>query len=697
MSSQAYPNESDFIQKIHPFSVTLVRDKIRNLIKRSFDITAALIGLVLLSPVFVYIAILLKSDSPGPVFYWGKRMGRYGKPFRILKFRTMYETPESYQGPPVTGDKDSRITPLGHWLRDTKINELPQLWNVLIGEMSLVGPRPEDVDIAKTWPDDAFVEILSVSPGITSPTSVLYHDEEKILSQDNLMGDYLRRILPDKIRLDRLYVRHHSFFSDLDAIFWTIAIIVPQLSRTKIPEGYIFAGPISRFIYRYVSWFLIDFLVSLVVAYVAGLMWGIDSGIYEQTQYLIAVPFTLALLFSGSNAIIGLDRVLWSDATVDDAIRLISSSVFMTAMIVVVNYFQSIYRVFSLPHMPSTMLLFIGGISGIGFLLTRYRLRVLSTFARRWVSWRQDTADVGERVLVVGMGEASKVAHYLIKQRTFRTAFTVVGSVDDTNPSQHGMRVSGSWVLGGIKDIPALVKRFDIGVILSTIPLHQPENEHILELSQLSRTRLLFLDDLLFMADRQMTRPQGELDNQLWMGGRLEYRAMHDVITGLPNRYLFRDRVQQAMSYAKRYGARPALIFVEFKHIVKINETLGNKVSDEIVKALAKRLEACKRESDTLARFGFDKYAFLLENVPTEREAEVIIQRINAVLSTPLHVTGHEFKMEARIGHCLCQGTCGVAASCEKFEIVRCYGCAMSKAMEDGKGSVHLYENVLAK
>ena len=93
----------------------------------------SLIGLIFLSPVFLYVAIMIKRDSPGPVFYWGPRMGMNGKAFKILKFRTMYEDQRSYNGPSVTAQGDDRITPLGHWLRDTKINELPQLWNVLIG------------------------------------------------------------------------------------------------------------------------------------------------------------------------------------------------------------------------------------------------------------------------------------------------------------------------------------------------------------------------------------------------------------------------------------------------------------------------------------------------------------------------------------------------------------------------------------
>ena len=697
MSSQAYSNRSEFFHRLQSFSLKLVGETGKKIVKRVFDFTMALIGLIALTPVFGYISILIKRDSPGPVFFWGTRMGKNGKPFRILKFRTMYETPESYQGPSVTADKDNRITPLGHWLRDTKINELPQLWNVLIGEMSLVGPRPEDVEIAKTWPKDASDEILSVSPGITSPTSVLYHDEEKMLSGDNLMADYLRRILPDKIRLDRLYIRNHSFFSDLDTIFWTIAIIIPRLSETKIPEGYLFAGPISRLIHRYVSWFLLDFLVALVVAYMASLMWGIGGSAHFGPEYQRAIALTLALLFSGFNSLIGLDRVLWSEATIDDAIRLTVSSIFVTTMIWVANYLQSIYHLLVLPLLPTRMIISIGVAAGFGFLLTRYRLRLLSTVARRWVDWRHGTSNVGERVLIVGSGEGSQIANYLLRQRTFRTAFSVVGIVDNDNPSQHGMRVSGNWILGGIKDIPALIKRFDIGMILSTIPLHEPENELLLEICQIPRTRLIFLDDLLSMTDRQMTRPHGQVDSQLWASGHLEYKAMHDVVTGLPNRYLLQDRIQYSRSYAKRYGIQPTLVFIESNEIIKINEIFGQKISNKLLKNLADRLDGCKRESDTLARFGFDKFAFLLENVPSEREVEIITQRIRDTLAKPIQVDGHEFLLDARIGCCVCQGTCGVADKPGSIEVARCYGCVMSKLVINKGETVNSYEDILER
>jgi diguanylate cyclase (GGDEF)-like protein len=680
MSSQPYPNQSEYLRNWTSFDFKWFYARGRKLAKRVFDFVMALIGLIILAPIFVYVAILIKRDSSGPVFFWGSRMGKGGKPFKMLKFRTMYERIESYQGPPVTANGDSRITPLGQWLRDTKINELPQLWNVLIGEMSLVGPRPEDVEIARNWPKDAFDEILSVSPGVTSPASILYHDEEKLLSNTNVMGDYLKGILPNKLRLDRLYVRHCSFFSDLDAIFWTIAIIIPRVSNTKIPEGYLFAGPISRLIHRHVNWFLIDWMISVIVSYVVSLMWGITEPLIW-TMEALAFPFILTALFTGLNALIGLNRVFWSQATIDDAFGLLVSTGIATILIWILNYLRYFYQWLLFSPLPTNMIIVIGIVAAFGFIAARYRLRLLTSLASRWLNWRQASSRVGERVLIVGLGDGNKIAHYLLKQRTFRTAFSIVGVVDNDNPSQHGMRVSGSWLLGGISDIPDLIERFDIGMVLSTIPHHNSENEHILEICQLSRTRLIFLDDLLSMVDRQVTRPLGKVDSQLWLDGRLEFKAMHDVLTKLPNRSLFQDRAQHAFAHARRYKTQPGLIFIEFESIVRITESLGDKASGEVLKELVKRLTSCKRESDTLARFGFDKFALLLENVPGDQEMEIINQRLVATLSAPLDVNGQKYPLTPTIGACICNSTCGAFDSFGKVEITRCYGCAMAKGM----------------
>ena len=246
--------------------------KTSDLLKRIFDCVTALFGLILLSPLFMLIAVRIKRDSPGPVFYWGARIGRHGCLFNMLKFRTMYETETSYRGPRVTCMEDDRITPFGKWLRDTKINELPQLWNVLIGDMSLVGPRPEDPSIAKTWPAKLARDLLSVRPGITSPASVVYRDEERMLHAGDIMRKYLHELSPDKMRLDQLYVRYRSLWLDIDVIFWTALLLVPKIRTYSPPEQLLFVGPISRLIQRYLSWFMWDFLIVLASIVITGTM-----------------------------------------------------------------------------------------------------------------------------------------------------------------------------------------------------------------------------------------------------------------------------------------------------------------------------------------------------------------------------------------------------------------------------------------
>ena len=245
--------------------------------KRLGDIMVALLGLILLAPIFVLLSILIKRDSQGPVFYRGPRMGKNERVFQIIKFRTMREEPASYTGPSITGRNDPRITPLGQWLRETKLNELSQLWNVLIGEMSLVGPRPEVPEIAQTWPTSLRREILSVRPGITSPASILYRDEEKLLNTSRVMDDYMENILPDKLRLDQLYVRHHNLITDLDALFWTFVILIPPISDQKIPEGWLFGGPVSRLMNHYLNWLIIDFFIAFFSIGFVGVLWRLPG------------------------------------------------------------------------------------------------------------------------------------------------------------------------------------------------------------------------------------------------------------------------------------------------------------------------------------------------------------------------------------------------------------------------------------
>lgn len=195
------------------------------MIKRCLDIGAALIGLFLLTPLFMYVALRIRAGSPGPVFFRGIRVGREGKRFRIFKFRTMVEDAER-KGGPSTPDDDPRITPFGRLLRKHKLDELPQLLNVLTGEMSLVGPRPEVPVYADMLAGEERA-ILDVKPGITDWASIWNSDEGALLAgEPDPERAYLEKIRPKKIQLQLDYVRKPSLVTDLKILYDTMTTLI---------------------------------------------------------------------------------------------------------------------------------------------------------------------------------------------------------------------------------------------------------------------------------------------------------------------------------------------------------------------------------------------------------------------------------------------------------------------------------------
>jgi len=188
--------------------------------KRILDIVVSLIGLICLFPLLLLVAILVKLDSPGPIFFKQERIGMRFRPFQILKFRTMVQD-SSTRGKSITVGNDPRITRVGWFLRKTKIDELPQLINVLRGEMTFVGPRPEVPQYVELFRND-YEEILKIRPGITDLASIKYRDEATLLGRyENPEEEYVTRVLPDKIHLGKEYVRQSSVFFDLTLIFKT--------------------------------------------------------------------------------------------------------------------------------------------------------------------------------------------------------------------------------------------------------------------------------------------------------------------------------------------------------------------------------------------------------------------------------------------------------------------------------------------
>lgn len=188
--------------------------------KRLFDFVVAAVALIPLAPVLIVIAIAVRLTSRGPVIYRARRAGLHGEPFDLWKFRSMYSSPA--QGAAITRSGDPRVTPLGRILRAYKLDELPQLINVLRGDMSLVGPRPEDPRYVALY-DDQQRAILDQLPGITSAASLLYRDEESHLTGDGWERHYVNTIMPDKLRIDLEYARKRTLLSDIMLIAKTAA------------------------------------------------------------------------------------------------------------------------------------------------------------------------------------------------------------------------------------------------------------------------------------------------------------------------------------------------------------------------------------------------------------------------------------------------------------------------------------------
>ena len=190
---------------------------------RFIDVAVSVIGLFVLSPLFLLLALLIKLDSSGPVFYRAQRVGRHGILFRQYKFRSMVVRADRV-GPQITTAQDDRMTKIGRFLRHYKLDELPQLINVCKGEMSLIGPRPESPDYVVHY-TPVQRQVLNVLPGITSPASLAYRHEQDMLVGDDWQNIYLTEILPQKLAIELEYLTERTLWQDLILIVRTVGAI----------------------------------------------------------------------------------------------------------------------------------------------------------------------------------------------------------------------------------------------------------------------------------------------------------------------------------------------------------------------------------------------------------------------------------------------------------------------------------------
>lgn len=415
--------------------------------KRIFDIVFSIIGLVLFFPLFIGVAILIKLNSRGPVFFTQIRIGQNFKPFRLYKFRTM-RVDASEKGLPISAEGDPRITKFGRFLRKTKIDELPQLLNVLKGDMSLVGPRPEVEKYVNQYRED-YEEILKIRPGMTDIASLAYSNEEAILKdKKNPEEYYIHVLLPEKIKLAKEYVRRASLIYDLKLIFLTIfKLVYPKGTILKIINA---LTPYRRAIV--IALQVGIFIISNYLAFFIRFEGNIPPfGFNLFVRYLpMLVLLRIVFLFSFS-----LDKGLWRYSSIRDLLNIVAAVTAGSLLFLIsVRY---IFGDFSYPR----------SIYIIDWFINIFLLGGIRLFRRLH---EKATSEEGgkKRVIVIGAGDAAEMFLRDL-EHTPSYNYKVVGLIDD-DPRKKGLKIRNVTIFGTRKDLITIAEREKPDEFLIAIP-----------------------------------------------------------------------------------------------------------------------------------------------------------------------------------------------------------------------------------
>ncbi|WP_318013706.1 sugar transferase [Roseateles oligotrophus] len=421
------------------------------MLKRCFDICLAIVGLLLLAPLFVLIALSIKLDSPGPVFFRQQRVGRYGKLFDIYKFRTMTVAAPSAAGLQLTVAGDARITTVGAFLRRSKLDELAQLFDVLRGTMSFVGPRPEVPRYVEHYPPQWRDRLLSVRPGITDFASVRYRDESDLLAQtSDPEREYIETILPIKLQYALRYVDAPSLSTDLRVIGLTLrTVFVPNLS---MPRSFDFMNNPKLWAWldqamsalrpsnRRVA-VLVDALLILACWHITYLFrlgferWQPGRPWYDDyVSFGVVVVYLLCMLFAG------VPRSPWRFFAFDDFRRIVVASLaagLISAVAILLAQLVGVWRAVLVLH-PFFCIFALAG--------TRMVYRLVWEQARARTSGESYEP---RRAIVLGAGYA---ARRLMTSLHGHDGWTVLALLDD-DPAKQELRIAGVRVQGKLPDL----------------------------------------------------------------------------------------------------------------------------------------------------------------------------------------------------------------------------------------------------
>lgn len=418
------------------------------MIKRFFDFTLALLGLAFLFPLFLAIAILIKFEGRGPVFFQQKRVGRNFRTFYLYKFRSMVHGAPA-NGPLITVGGDPRVTRVGRILRKFKLDELPQLINVLKGDMSLVGPRPEVRKYVRKFRKD-YRTVLSVRPGITDIASLTFRDEESVLKGKEDPEDYyVNYVLPEKIKLAKEYVNKASLRQD-------ISLIVLTILKIAYPAGLIERSIESLSFFRRAIVILIELAVFVFANYFAFLI-RFDGAIPAMEFDLFAsylpvyVAIRLVFLFAFS-----IDKGLWRYVSATDMFNIGNSLAVGSAL-----FFLAVHYIFGATAYPKSIFV-LDWFLNMFFLVG---LRFAKKFHDKLVSVEDITR---KRAIIVGAGDAAELLIRDISNSQYYP-YKILGLVDD-NPRKKGLVIRGLSVLGTRDDLPELIKTNEPDELILAIP-----------------------------------------------------------------------------------------------------------------------------------------------------------------------------------------------------------------------------------
>jgi len=416
------------------------------MMKRCLDLVLACIGMLFVLPLFPIIGLLIKRDSRGPVLYRCQRIGKDGKPFKMYKFRTMFETPMPV-GPSVCPENDSRVTAFGHILRRTKINELPQLLNVLKGEMSFVGPRPEAPDLAALYPDFARA-IFTATPGLVGPNQILGRNEEEWYPPGvDPQRYYIEEILPKKLPLDLEYVRHPSFVKDLQYLLLGIRETVCKAISWKL----VLQNKSQLYLLG------IDIMLSLISFGLAHLLRfeGLAAA-QELSPFLHLFPFVVLMRLL-CFVYFGLYSTLIRYISYTDIWNVFKAIVTSSILFIGLTYFFN-FRAF-----PRSVWFIDGFCLFVFMTAVRLGLRLI-----RERQGRLHTAEEKQqRVFIFGAGNAGALVFRCL--RASQEAYEVIGFLDD-DPAKRHKTLYGHKVLGNRFNLEALVKLYQVHEVLLALP-----------------------------------------------------------------------------------------------------------------------------------------------------------------------------------------------------------------------------------